>query len=206
MAALGTGSGFLAAPRADMGNALQRLLARLERDQPDAYTHARAVEALSVEVAQRLPVCAPLVGELRLGAFLHDIGKLEVPRRILRKPGPLTAREWATMRRHPEIGVALLSPIIQSERALAIVLLHHERWDGTGYPHGLVGGEIPLTARIVAVTDAFLAMIEPRLYRPQRSREQALFELRGNAGGQFDPACVEAVCEVLTSPRDSHND
>ncbi len=191
-------------PRAYAENALRCLLARFETDQPDTFAHAAAVEALSVDVARRLHVGEPLLGALRLGAFLHDVGKLEVPGRILRKPGPLTTREWATIRRHPMAGVRLLSPIIRSEETLAIVRCHHERWDGAGYPHRLVGNDIPLTARIVAVTDAFYAMSEARSYRPPLSREEALVELRGNAGGQFDPACVDAVCEALTARRRSH--
>lgn len=204
MAALEKGIGYLVPPRVRTENALQCLLARFETDQPETFAHAAAVETLSVEVAKRLHVGEPLLGALRLGAFLHDVGKLEVPRRILRKPGPLTTREWAKIRRHPVAGVRLLSPIIRSEETLAIVRFHHERWDGTGYPHGLVGNEIPLTARIVAVTDAFYAMSEARSYRPPLLREEALLELQGNAGGQFDPACVEAACEAVTVRRGSH--
>jgi putative nucleotidyltransferase with HDIG domain len=199
MAALDAGNCFLASPRAHTQNALERLSARMETEQPDTYNHALAVEALSIDVAERASLHEPQVGVLRLGAFLHDVGKLEVPLRILRKPGPLTGREWATMRRHPAIGVRLLSPIIRSTEALAIVLSHHERWDGRGYPHGLVGAEIPLPARIVAVADAFYAMIEARPYRRSLTPEEALFELQANAGGQFDPVCVEAVCEALGS-------
>ena len=200
MAALEAGNRFLASPRDYTENALGRLLARMETDQPDTYNHALAVEALSMVVADRVSLHEPLVGVLRLGAFLHDVGKLEVPLPILRKPGLLTGREWATMRQHPAIGVRLLSPIIRSAEALAIVHSHHERWDGTGYPHGLVGHEIPLPARIVAVADAFYAMIEARPYRRSLTPEEALFELQANAGGQFDPVCVEAVCEALGSP------
>lgn len=203
MAAPETEIGYLVPPPRHAENALQRLLGRFQTDQPDTFAHASAVEALSVDVAKRLRVREPLLGALRLGAFLHDIGKLEVPRRILRKPGPLTTREWARIRRHPVAGVRLLSPIIRSEEALAIVRFHHERWDGTGYPHGLVGNEIPLSARIVAVTDAFYAMSEARSYQRPLSREQALLELQGNAGGQFDPDCVEAVCETVAVLRAS---
>ncbi len=205
MTAVETGIGYLVPPRAHAGNALKRLLARFETDQPDTFAHAAAVEALSVDAARRLHVREPQLGALRLGAFLHDLGKLEVPCRILRKPGPLTTREWSEIRRHPSAGVRLLSPIIRSEEALAIVHFHHERWDGAGYPHGLAGNEIPLTARIVAVTDAFYAMSEARSYRPPLSREEALLELQGNAGGQFDPACVDAVCEAVTARRRSHD-
>jgi putative nucleotidyltransferase with HDIG domain len=206
MAALDVGNCFLASPNMHSENALQGLLSRLKLDQPDTHNHALAVEALSIDVAQQVSLHEPLLEELRLGALLHDVGKLEVPFRILRKQGSLTAREWATMRRHPGIGVRLLSPIIRSAEALAIVLSHHERWDGRGYPHRLVGGEIPLPARIVAVADAFHAMIELRPYRLPLTREEALSELQANAGGQFDPVCVEAACEALTSHPDSRDD
>lgn len=206
MAALNAGNCFLASPRAQTQNALDSLLGRLGTDQPDTYAHAVAVEALSMDVAERVSLHESLLGALQLGAFLHDVGKLEVPLRILRKKGSLTEHEWATMRRHPEVGVRLLSRIVRSAEALAIVLSHHERWDGTGYPHGLVGREIPFSARIVVVADAFHAMIEPRPYRPPLRREEALLELQANAGAQFDPVCVEAVCEALTSRPDSRND
>jgi putative nucleotidyltransferase with HDIG domain len=198
------GPSYLVPPRAHAQEALQRLLGRFETDQPDTFAHGAAVEALSVDAAKRLHVREPLLGALRLGAFLHDIGKLEVPRRILRKPGPLTTREWVRIRRHPVAGVRLLSPIIRSEETLAIVRYHHERWDGTGYPHGLAGNEIPLPARVVAVTDAFYAMSEARSYQPPLLPEEALLELQGNAGGQFDPVCVEAVCEAVAVSRGSH--
>ena len=187
-------------------SALESLLSRLEADQPDTYNHALAVEALSIDVAQQVSLCEPLPGELRLGALLHDVGKLEVPVRILRKQGSLTAREWVTMRRHPGIGVRLLSPIVRSAEALAIVLSHHERWDGGGYPHHLAGSGIPLPARIVAAADAFYAMIEPRPYRLPLTREEALSELQANAGGQFDPVCVEAVGPALATRPDSRDD
>ncbi len=134
MAAPETEIGYLVPPPGRAENALQRLLGRFQTDQPDTFAHAAAVEALSVDVAKRLRVREPLLGALRLGAFLHDIGKLEVPRRILRKPGPLTTREWARIRRHPVAGVRLLSPIIRSEEALAIVRFHHERWDRNRVP------------------------------------------------------------------------
>ena len=121
MAAFDVGSCFLASPHVHTENALQGLLSRLESDQPDTHNHALAVEALSIDVARQGSLDEPLLEELGLGALLHDVGKLEVPFRILRKQGSLTAREWVTMRRHPGIGVRLLSPIIRSAEALAIV-------------------------------------------------------------------------------------
>ena len=204
MTALDSRIGFLAPPYARTENALQRLLRRLEAAEPTGYAHALAVETLSVEAARLLSVGKPLLGALRLGAFLHDVGKLEIPDSILRKSGPLDSSEWASMREHPAIGMRILSPIIRSEETLSIVLLHHERWDGTGYPRRLAGADTPLTARIVAVADAFQAMIEPRPYRPPLTCDEALRELRANAGWQFDPECVGAVCEAVAR-RDPHD-
>jgi putative nucleotidyltransferase with HDIG domain len=199
MTALESSIRYQAPPEARTLSALDRLVTRLKTDLPEAHDHASAVETLAVEVAQLLGFPERLLGALQLGAFLHDLGKLKIPQTILRKPGPLNAREWAVMRRHPTLGVRLLSPIIESEETLAIVQLHHERWDGTGYPHRRVGAQVPIAARIVAATDAFQAMIEPRPYRPRLSHEEALVELQAGGGAQFDPTCVAATCEVLST-------
>ena len=122
MAAFDVGNCFLASPHVHTENALQGLLSRLESDQPDTHNHALAVEALSIDVARQVSLDEPLLEELRLGALLHDVGKLEVsPSESRAQRASLTAREWVTMRRHPGIGVRLLSPIIRSAEALAIV-------------------------------------------------------------------------------------
>nr|MDQ3823703.1 diguanylate cyclase [Actinomycetota bacterium] len=165
----------------------------------DGYTdaHAQEICSLAVGVARRLGLAGPTLRSVELGALLHDVGKIRVPESVLDKPGPLTEDEWALMRTHPEVGQRILAPIAPLADVLPIVRGSHERWDGGGYPDGLAGEEIPLGARIVAVCDAFRAMVEPRPYRPARSREDALEELAANAGGQFDPACVEALLAVL---------
>jgi HD-GYP domain-containing protein (c-di-GMP phosphodiesterase class II) len=138
---------------------------------------------------------------IRWGALLHDIGKLGVPEAILRKPGPLTDDEWAIMHQHPDIGAHILEQVPWLAPAVPIVRYHQERWDGTGYPHGLAGHTIPLEARILAVADAFAAMTDERLYRQALSPEQALEELRKGAGSQFDPQVVEALIQLVsTSP------
>jgi ribonuclease P protein subunit RPR2 len=131
--------------------------------------------------------------QMAFGFLLHDIGKLAVPDAILRAPGRLSEKDWALMRRHPEEGVRMLSEIPFLDRALDIVRHHHERWDGGGYPDGLRGQEIPLWARIFSVVDALDAITAERPYRPARSYESALEEIRGHAGTQFDPAVVEAL-------------
>ena len=160
-------------------------------------SHALHVAALSVRVGTAIGLRPPELGTLELAAKLHDVGKLTVPRSILAKPGPLDDEEWAAMRRHPGEGARLLAPYVPSADVLAIVRSHHERWDGAGYPEGLSGEQIPLGARIVAVVDAFCAMIEPRPYRPTLDTEEARSELLAQAGRQFDPVCAEQAHRLI---------
>jgi len=153
--------------------------------------HALRVAALSVRIGAAFGLAQRELESLELAAKLHDLGKLAVPRSILAKPGPLDDDEWAMMRRHPAEGARLLAPYVPSRAVLAIVRGHHERWDGAGYPEGLRGEEIPLGARIVAVVDAFCAMVEPRPYRSTLEPAAARAELLAQAGRQFDPVCAE---------------
>jgi ribonuclease P protein subunit RPR2 len=131
--------------------------------------------------------------QMAYGFLLHDIGKLAVPDAILRAPGDLTDEQWALMRHHPEEGVRMLASVPFLGSALDIVRYHHERWDGSGYPDGLRGEEIPLWARIFSVVDALDAITAKRPYRPARSYDEALAEIRRHAGTQFDPAVVAAL-------------
>jgi putative nucleotidyltransferase with HDIG domain len=165
----------------------------------DSYTsdHAQEVVDLVVEVAGVFGLDEEAVRSVELGALLHDIGKIRIPESILNKPGPLDEHEWDVVRSHTEAGESILQPIESLRDVLPLVRSSHERWDGRGYPDGLQGEEIPLGARIVSVCDAFRAMVEPRPYRPARSKKQARHELRANAGTQFDPACVGALLLVL---------
>ena len=141
---------------------------------------------------------AEQISRVGLAALLHDLGKLALPRTILLKPGPLSAEEWAAIRLHPELGAQMLS---RAGGALAelgrIVVAHHERWDGGGYPHGLARDAIPLEARILSVVDAFDAMTSPRVYRQPLAREEARVELERCADRQFDPVVVAAFLQVL---------
>jgi HD-GYP domain-containing protein (c-di-GMP phosphodiesterase class II) len=195
--------------RPDLAGTLAKLIERLEEREHDAARHARDVAALAVDIAERIGLSGDETQQIRVGALLHDIGKLAVPDEILSKPGPLTEREWALMRGHPSVGEAVLEPIfgrnggvaIAFARAvLMIVRSHHERWDGDGYPDRLAADEIPLGARIVAVADAFQAMIERRPYRNARSREDAMAEVVREAGRQFDPESVASLLAVATAP------
>jgi HD-GYP domain-containing protein (c-di-GMP phosphodiesterase class II) len=131
--------------------------------------------------------------ELELAALLHDVGKLRVPREILRKPGSLSHSEERLMRNHPVWGAELVSGVPGLQAVALIVRHHHERIDGEGYPSRLAGVRIPVASRIVAACDAYGAMTEPRAYGAPRSPDEALAELRHEAGSQFDPAVVDAL-------------
>jgi HD-GYP domain-containing protein (c-di-GMP phosphodiesterase class II) len=132
---------------------------------------------------------------LRLGGSLHDVGKISVEESVLRKPGPLTEEELGQIRRHPVAGARLVECFDDFLAALPYVLHHHERWDGTGYPHRLGGDSIPLEARVLGVADAFDAMTSVRPYRPALSVAQALSELERCAGSQFDPELARTFVE-----------
>jgi len=137
------------------------------------------------------------VVHVRRGALLHDIGKMAIPDEILHKPGPLTPEEMAVMRRHPQYAYELLWPIRYLRPALDIPYCHHERWDGSGYPRGLRGEEIPLAARIFAVVDVWDALSNPRPYRPAWPQDKVRAYLQEQAGRQFDPEVVAAFLRLL---------
>jgi putative nucleotidyltransferase with HDIG domain len=183
--------------RAEEADRLTDLADRLELKDGYAGEHTAAVSRLAGALAAKLGLSDEECRRVELGALLHDVGKLSVPDRILTKPGPLNELEWAAMRRHAAFGERLLAHILDLPDVLAVVRSHHERWDGRGYPDATRGEEIPLPARIVAVADAFQAMIEPRPYRGPRSRAAALREIVAEAGRQFDPACAEALRAVV---------
>jgi len=167
-------------------------------DARDTYTgsHSERVGELSAKVAKRLGLDAEQVELTRLAGSLHDLGKLAIPEEILRKPGTLTDSERLVLERHPQIGFRMLDSL-GVDPVADLVLHHHERWDGTGYPDGLRGEQIPLGARIIFVTDAYDAMTSDRIYRPKRSAQAALAELERCAGTQFDPGIVAAFAEEL---------
>jgi putative two-component system response regulator len=176
---------------------LAGLVDRLELKEGYAEEHTTAVSRLAMAIATELRLPAAQCRDVELGALLHDVGKLSIPDRVLTKPGPLNELEWTAMQRHASLGERLVARIVQQPTVLAVVRSHHERWDGSGYPDGKQGEEIPLAARIVAVADAFQAMIEPRPYREPRTRASALAEIASESGRQFDPSCVEALRAVI---------
>ena len=171
----------------------------LALDARDPYTagHSERVSAVSVAIGRQMDLPAEQLEILRLGALLHDIGKIGISDAVLRKPGPLTREEFALIEQHPGLGARILRSVHFLTPHLPIVELHHERPDGQGYPHRLRGHEIPLLARIVHVADAFDAMTSARAYRPARSRAAAVRELWRCAGPQFDVEVVDALTSAM---------
>lgn len=154
--------------------------------------HTGRVTTLAQTVARRLDLDEHEVADIELASILHDIGEIGVPDHILTKPGPLTPEEEEHMMRHPEIGVRLLRNVPELEHLVPIVLHHHERFDGSGYPYGLQEHAIPLGARVLAAADALDAMTTDRPYRARLAPPTAMAELVDRAGSQFDPDVVEA--------------
>lgn len=176
---------------------LSALGSALDARDHETAGHSARVTALAVKIAKRFGLKDSQLKFIRWGALIHDIGKIGVADAILRKPGALNDAEWVEMRRHPEIGYAMLKNILFLRPALDLVRHHHERYDGKGYPLGLVGETIPLAARIFAVADTYDAMTSDRPYRKARSHEDAMAEIRQLAGAQFDPRVVAAFLEVF---------
>lgn len=159
--------------------------------------HSKRVAEVTILLATRMGVRPADMEQLRRGALLHDIGKMGVPDAILLKNGPLTDEEWKVMRKHPEFAAELLKPIGYLRKALEIPLFHHERWDGTGYPHGLRGNEIPLSARIFAVIDVWDALTSHRPYRAAWSHADAAKYIQEQSGKQFDPHVTSEFLGLL---------
>jgi HD-GYP domain-containing protein (c-di-GMP phosphodiesterase class II) len=169
---------------------LQSIARALEqRDQ--TVGHGDRVAAFAEPVALKLGWDRERIRALRWAAPLHDVGKVKVRAQLLGKSGPLTVDEVEEIRAHPAAGARLVLPLRRFHDALPYVLFHHERWDGEGYPAGLSGRRIPIEARVLAIADAFDAMISPRPYRGALTHAHALAEVENGAGTQFDPVAAE---------------
>lgn len=168
-------------------------------DAKDSYTygHSRKVSEYAVAVSEKLNMPQDKVNNIRAASLLHDIGKVGVPDSILNKKEPLTDEEWKPIKEHPKLGVEILRHVIDLANCLPTILHHHEHYDGSGYPAGLKGKQIPLEARVLSVADAYDAMTSPRPYRERLSMEEATKELRRCAGTQFDPEVVELFCNTI---------
>jgi PAS domain S-box-containing protein len=158
--------------------------------------HTQRVTEITIRLGRALGIPEDQLIHIRRGALLHDIGKMAIPDGILQKPGPLTEDEWKEMRRHPEYANHMLSPIVYLRPALDIPYCHHERWDGTGYPRGLKGEEIPLSARIFSIIDVWDALLSNRPYRQGCTEESVLEYIRKHADAAFDPRLVDAFLEL----------
>ena len=183
---------------------ISALMSALEARDPYTEAHTTRIRDLAVALAVGLQVPGEVRRAVKLGAILHDVGKIGIPDAVLLKPGPLTDEEWIIMRAHPAIGERMLGSIDFLTSALPVIRHHHERWDGRGYPDGLRGEAIPIGARIVAVCDAFDAMTSDRPYRGAMTLEAACDELVACAGAQFDPACAALLVEVLSRMGEEH--
>jgi diguanylate cyclase (GGDEF)-like protein len=164
------------------------------RGQPSAL-----IASIVVSLARQLQLPDAEIDRLRVAALLHDVGKVAVPEEILEKPSALTSAEWRTVVQHPRIGQVIIEQAAALKDAVPIILHHHERYAGHGYPYGLRANEIPLGARIVAVADAYDAMINDRPYKRAISHDQAIAELRRHAGTQFDPELVDLFCDLYAN-------
>jgi len=153
--------------------------------------HTQRVEKITLRIAKSMGIKNEELVQIRRGALLHDIGKMGIPDHILLKPGPLSDEEWVIMRKHPVYAYELLSPIAFLKPALDIPYCHHEKWDGSGYPRGLKGEQIPLAARIFAIVDVWDALRSDRPYRAAWPEMKTMEYIREQAGTHFDPAIVE---------------
>lgn len=175
---------------------IKTILKTLHEKNPREEAHSRRVAYISSEIGKALGMTSEDVQVLRTISHLHDIGKIAIDESILNKPGKLDASEWVMIKKHPEIGYRILSTTSEYDDIAIDILSHHERFDGLGYPRGLKGDAIPLRARIIAIADAFDAMISFRTYRPSLSLDEAKMELLHHKGTQFDPTLVDVFLKL----------
>jgi putative nucleotidyltransferase with HDIG domain len=176
---------------------LKSLVNALEAKDPYTRKHSERVTTYAIIIAEQMHCAETQIESLRTVGYLHDIGKIGIADKILNKPASLTPEEYELIKKHPVIGESIVAELGLNREQRAIIRHHHERWDGKGYPDGLMGEEVPLLARIVAVADAFDSMTSLRAYRASMSEYDAIEELRANLGRQFDPEVVMAFLEGL---------
>jgi HD-GYP domain-containing protein (c-di-GMP phosphodiesterase class II) len=180
---------------------LRPLAHAIEARDPATRGHGARVTALAQTIAVRLGWDDARIDALRLGARLHDVGKLAISARVLTKPGPLDELELRLVQTHPLVGARMVRAISSGLLVLPYVLYHHERWDGAGYPTGRAGEDIPVEGRVLAVADAYDAMTSNRPYRCAVSADEALEEVERCAGTQFDPAIARLFVDALAAGR-----
>jgi len=172
---------------------LTMLADAIESRGPTQYGHIERLTEIALIIGQYLRLNNRALNQLRFGAILHDIGKLNIAEEILFKAGPLTEEEWTEIKRHPVAGAEMVRGIAYFADVAPIIRHHHERWDGQGYPDGLAGLEIPIGARVLAVVDSFDAMVSDRSYAPARTHTQAYEEILRLSGQKYDPKVIEAL-------------
>jgi putative nucleotidyltransferase with HDIG domain len=170
----------------------------IDAKSPYTIDHSMKVAEYTMMIADELKLSSKEKRDLRLAALLHDIGRVEVPDEILYKPGKLTEEELKKIQEHPTTGAQIMAPLRELECVIAGILHHHERFDGTGYPDRLKGEEIPLSARIIGLADAYSAMTSSRPYRKELSKQEAIAEIKKNEGRQFDPHIAEVFLKVIS--------
>lgn len=199
------GQAAVAIQNANLYNSLQTsylhtivgLANALEARDASLSGHSTKVLNHAVKIARKLGVAEQLISDIRNAAMLHDIGKIGIRDAILLKPGKLDESEWRILKTHPEVGGNIVAPVRHLARCVPLILHHHERWDGNGYPSRLAAEDIPLGSRIIAVADTYDAMTSIRPYRTALAHESAVMELEKVAGSQLDPACVAAFLAIL---------
>ena len=178
---------------------IESLAAAVEAKDTVTSRHLKAVSRLATQLAREVDPGLATSDDFLFGCLLHDVGKIGVPEKILMKPGSLTPDEWEVMRRHPQTGARVVRPLGLGEVVTDVVLHHHERWDGRGYPDGLAAEDIPLAARVFSVCDALEAMTAERPYRGPMPAKMAFERVRLEAGQQFDPEVIDALERGVTS-------
>jgi len=180
---------------------MRALAAAIDAKDPYTKGHSERVTEMAIALAQELNLPEQQIEDLEYAALLHDIGKIGIDERILGKNGGLTSEEWEKIREHTLIGAKIIEPVEFLKNSYQAIYYHHERYDGSGYPAGKKGEEIPLFARIIAVADAYDAMNSDRPYRKKLSEDEIIQELREQAGGQFDPEVAQALISILKKGR-----
>jgi putative nucleotidyltransferase with HDIG domain len=179
---------------------VNRIVEKINQEYAYEKEHTQEVADYSINMAKILGFRTAEVEDIKIAGLLHDIGKIGIPIDLLTKAKDLTTNEFDLIKRHPEISYQILKSVDQYVKIAKAVLHHHERWDGTGYPEGLAKEEIPLNSRILAIADAYQAMISERVYQKRKTKSEAIEELNRCSGFQFDPRLVRIfINEVLSS-------
>jgi len=176
---------------------IKTILQSLHEKNPREEAHSKRVARICIEIGKKLNMNKDELNLLRAISSLHDIGKIAIDEAILNKPGKLTAEEWEIVKRHPEIGYRIIAAAPEYSEIAIDILSHHERWDGNGYPRGLMGEDIPIRARIVSIADSYDAMISKRTYREPLPKEVAIEEIKRCSGSQFDSTLVDIFLDIV---------